>query len=141
RTKDTDVLTEYVRNALARSICQQWRTADRVIHAVTLDPAAEDLINAHIERTERGSFLTLPPAASNRLVAAIRNEVEAAAARSGGAQPVVLASPQVRPFVRRLIATALPAAPVLAFNEVVNGIEIKAHGMVVFSDESANVSA
>jgi len=139
RTKDTDVLTEYVRNALARSICQQYRTADRAIHVVTADPGVEDLVNSHLERTERGSFLALPPQVGNRLIASIRNEIEAAATRSGGQQPVLLVSPQVRPWVRRMIENALPMVPVLAYNEIVNGIEVKAHGMVVWTNETANV--
>src|SRR5262249_18670863 len=76
RTKDTEVLTEYVRNALARSICQMYKGDGKVIHAVTLDPAVEDLINAHLERTERGTLFSLPPIMANRIVAAIRNESE-----------------------------------------------------------------
>lgn len=139
RTRDTDVLTEYVRNALARFICQQHRADDRAIHVVTLDPGVEDLINSHLERTENGAFLTLPPKVANRLIASIRNEIEAAVPHAAGRQPVVLASPQVRPFVRRLIAQALPGVPVLAYNEIVTGVDVKAHGMVVWTHEAANV--
>jgi len=139
RTKDTEILTEYVRNALARTICNLLQGPGRTIHAVTLDPAVEDLIVAHLERSERGSFLTLPPATANRLVSSIRNEVEAAAARSGGAQPCVVASPAVRASVRRLIETALPQVAVLAFNEIARGFEVRTHGMVVLEHESQDV--
>src|SRR6185369_4098709 len=109
------------------------RSDGKSLHVVTLDPGVEDLVNAHLERTDRGTYLALPPQAANRLVASIRNEVEAAAARSGGQQPVLLASPQVRPFVRRLIESALPAVAVLAYNEIVHGVEVKAHGIVVWN--------
>lgn len=139
RTKDAEVLTEYVRNALARAICQQWKADGNLLHAVTLDPAVEDLISGHLERTERGTYLTLPPQAANKIIASIRNEIEAAANKSGGKQPVLLASPQVRPFVRRLIENTLAGVPVLAYNEIVQGIEVKAHGMVVWQNETANV--
>jgi flagellar biosynthesis protein FlhA len=72
RTKDIEILTEYVRNALARSICAQYVDNENSIHCITLDPSIEDMINAHIERTETGSYLTLPPARSNAIVQTIR---------------------------------------------------------------------
>jgi flagellar biosynthesis protein FlhA len=140
RTKDPEILSEYVRNALARTICEQHADADGVIHAVTLDPAVEDLINAHIERGDRGSYLTLPPAAAGKIVNAARAEIDRAAAKSGGRQPVVLASPQVRQYVRRIIETALPAVAVLGYNEIVRGMNVRTHGMVIISDESENLS-
>jgi len=141
RTKDPDVLAEYVRNALARSICEQHRDTENTIHGVTLDPSLEDMINAHVERTERGSYLTLPPALANRIVSAIRNEVEAAATKSGGKPPVVLASPQVRQWVRRLIEVALPNVVVLGYNEIVRGVNVRTHGMVAVADGAENVSS
>ena len=141
RTKDPEILAEYVRNALARTICEQYRDAKRTVHAVTLDPGLEDMVNSHVERSERGSYLTLPPATVNKIVAAIRNELDAAAARSGGAQPVVLASPQVRQWIRRVIETALPKAAVLGFNEIVRGIDVRTHGMAAIKDGAESLSS
>ena len=139
RTKDPDVLAEYGRNALARTICELHADDDSTIHGITLDPAVEDAINSHVERSERGSDLTMPPAMANKTVAEIRKELESAASKSGGTQPVILASPQVRQWIRRLIESALPNAAVLGYNEVVRGINIRTHGMVAISDESENV--
>ena len=139
RTKDPDVLAEYGRNALARTICELHTDDDSTIHGITLDPAVEDAVNSHVERSERGSYLTMPPAMANKTVAAIRKELESAATKSGGTQPVILASPQVRQWIRRLIESALPNAAVLGYNEVVRGINIRTHGMVAISDESENV--
>ena len=136
RTKDPDVLAEYARNALARTICELHADDDATIHGITLDPAVEDSINSHVERSERGSYLTMPPAMASKTVAAIRKELESAATKSGGTQPVILASPQVRQWIRRLIESALPNAAVLGYNEVVRGINIRTHGMVTVSDES-----
>ena len=82
------------------------------------------------------SYLTLPPATANRIVAAIRNELDAATAKSGGTQPVILASPQVRQWIRRLVETALPRAAVLGYNEVVRGIEVRTHGMAAIPLEA-----
>ncbi len=139
RTKDPEVLCEYVRNALARTLCEQHRDGHNTIHGITLDPALEDTINAHVERTERGSYLTLPPALANRVISAIRAELENAAVKAGGRYPVILASPQVRQWVRRLIETALPTTAVLGYNEVVRGVNVRTHGMVTVSDGAQNI--
>ena len=152
RTKDAEILTEYVRNALARTLCEQYRDSDNTIHGVTLDPSLEELIAGHVERTDRGSYLTVPPALANRIVAAIRNEVDAAAARASGKPPVVFTSPQVRQWVRRLVESALPTVAVLGYGEVVRGVNIRTHGMVALdlpvdgqgkgmTDGSENVSS
>ncbi len=136
RTKDPDVLTEYVRSALARTICEQYRDGENTIHGVTLDPALEDLVNSHVERTERGSYLTLSPARAGRVVAAIRNEVDAAVTKSSGKQPVVFSSPQVRQWMRRLIEPSLPNVPVLGYSEVVRGVNVRTHGMAAVEVDS-----
>src|SRR6185503_3233350 len=77
RIKDTEVLTEYVRHALARGICQQHRAADGKLHAVTLDPSLEDFIANSIEHTDRGSYLTLSPEMSAGIVGQIAGKIEA----------------------------------------------------------------
>jgi len=135
RTKDPEILAEYVRNGLARTICEQYRDAKQTIHGITIDPALEDMVSSHVERSDRGSYLTLPPGTVNRIVAAIRNELEAAAARSGGVQPVVLTSPQVRQWIRRTIESALPKVAVLGYNEIVRGIEVRTHGMAAVKEK------
>ncbi len=140
RTKDTDVLTEYVRNALARTICQTYRNNANVIHCITLDPKLEEQINSAIERSERGAFLTLSPATQNAIVEAVHQQIQQAIPGAEGQTPVILCSPQVRLWMRRLIEPALPQVGVLAYNEIVRGVEVKSLGMVVLNDESANVS-
>jgi flagellar biosynthesis protein FlhA len=140
RTKDTDVLTEYVRNALARTICQIYRNDNNTIQCITLDPKLEEQINGHIDRSERGAYLTLPPATQNAIVEAVNKQIQAAIPAAGGQTPVILCSPQVRSWVRRLIEPVLPQVGVLGYNEIVRGIDVKSLGMVVLSDEPANVS-
>jgi flagellar biosynthesis protein FlhA len=139
RTKDPEVLAEYVRNALARTICENHRDQDNTIHAVTLDPAIEDTVNAHVERSERGAYLTLPPALANKVISAIRTELETAAAKTAGQQPVILASPQVRLWIRRLIESTLPNVAVLGYNEIVRGVNVRTHAMVAMTDGVENV--
>ena len=135
RTKDAEILTEYVRNALARNICEQYMDEESVLHGVTLDPTLEDAVNAHVERNERGALFTMPPAMANKIVSAIRAELDRAAAKVNTAAPVVLASPQVRQWVRRLLETAAPNTPVIGYNEVVRGVEVRTHGMVSHEHE------
>ena len=128
RTKDLDVLTEYVRNALARTICQQYRDAEgNKLWCVTLDPALEDAINAHIERTERGTMMTMPPQVAKQIVQKIGGELERLVA--AGHSPVVLCSPQVRSQVRRLVETSLPNVAVLGYNEI-DSVQVESMAMV-----------
>ena len=136
RTKDVEVLTEYVRNALARTICQQYRRDDNTIHCITLDPKLEDRINSHIERSERGTFVTMPPDLQGLMVQAIRKQLEAG---GGGQTPVLLCSPQIRAAVRRIIEPAMPQVAVLAYNEIVKSVQVQSRGMVVLTDETENV--
>ncbi|HPF37251.1 MAG TPA: flagellar biosynthesis protein FlhA [Phycisphaerae bacterium] len=136
RTKDAEILAEYARNALARTICEQHIDNTSTIHAITLDPALEEAINANVERTDRGAFMSLPPAMATKVVTGVRNEIESAAAKSGGHSPVVIASPQVRQWVRRLIESTLPNVAVLGYNEIVRGVNVRTHGMVTIDHEA-----
>ena len=117
----------------------KFEKADGVA-CITLDPALEEQINNHIDRSERGAFLTLPPVLQNRIVEAVNEQIEQAIPGAGGRTPVILCSPQVRAWVKRLIEPVMPQVGVLAYNEIVRGVDVKSLGMVVLSDESANVS-
>jgi flagellar biosynthesis protein FlhA len=139
KTKDIEVLTEYVRNSLARTICSQYRDAAGVIHAVTLDPATEDYLQGNIQRLEQGSALALPPDRQAELALKIRKQIEQAASRAGGAPIVVLCSPQVRLWTRRIVEPVLPLTPVLALNEIVRGIDVQAHGVVSLELQRTNI--
>jgi flagellar biosynthesis protein FlhA len=132
RTKDLDVLTEYVRNSLARTICKQYVDDQDRLWVITLDPALEDFINGHVERTEHGTSNRIPPQAAQQIVQRI-------AARAGeltqtGRTAVLLCSPQVRSSLRRMIEQSLPHVAVLSFNEVVQGIAVEAVALVGMND-------
>ena len=128
RTKDIDVLTEYVRNGLARSICRQYADEHNKILCVTLDPALEDVINSHIERTEYSSALTLPPMLAARISGSISRELQKVL--SAGRPAVVLCSPQVRAATRQLVEPQIPSAAVLAYNEIVKNVTVESVAMV-----------
>jgi flagellar biosynthesis protein FlhA len=136
RTKDTEILTEYARNALARTLCHQHAGEDGRIHCITLDPSLEELISKNLERTDHGSILAIPGEVQTRIVNAIRTQAEKATGETRGRPPVILCPPQVRAWVRRMIEAQLPAVAVLSYNEIVRGFEVESHGMVVLTDET-----
>jgi flagellar biosynthesis protein FlhA len=128
RTKDLDVLTEYARNALARTICNQYVDDQDKLHCLTLDPALEELINGHLDRGERGTTNTMPPATAQQVVSLVA--AKAADLTVAGRSAVVLCGPQVRSAVRRMVEASLPHVAVLAYNEVVPEVSVDAVGMV-----------
>lgn len=139
RTKDLDVLTEYVRNALRRSICNRYAIVDNEtntsrLHCVTLDPAIEDTINGYIERGAAGTTMTLPPTVANRITSAVIQELQKLI--TAGHHPLVLASPQVRAQVRDLLEPHLPAVAVMGYNEVSKGVEVESLGLAQIASES-----
>ncbi|MGD8454335.1 MAG: flagellar biosynthesis protein FlhA [Phycisphaerae bacterium] len=130
KSKDPEILIEYARNALARTICGQCKDAQGVIHCVTFDPATEDYIQANIQRLEYGSALALPPERQSELATKLRQAIETAGPSAAGSPLVVLCSPQIRVWVRRIIEPILPQTAVLALNEIVRGVNVQAHGVV-----------
>jgi flagellar biosynthesis protein FlhA len=141
KTKDPEILTEYARSALARTICSQVKDSANVVHCITLDPRSEDYVAANIQRLDHGSALTLPPERQSELAMKIRQRIEAAAGPAGGAPVVVLCSPQIRLWVRRIIEPLLPQTAVLALNEIVRGVDVQAHGVVSLDASDADVSS
>ncbi len=128
RTKDPEVLTEYVRNALARTLCRQHVEKDGRMYVITLDPRLEDVIKAAIERTERGTFLALTPQMVGRIGERLSKEVEKLV--TAGHTPLILCSPQVRAQVKKIADTIQPGIAVLSYNEIVRDIRVEALGMV-----------
>ena len=129
RTKDVDIMSEYVRNRLARSICQSLLDEEGRIHVVTLDPKLEEVISEGIEHTDRGSFLTLKPMLLQKICRGIVNECEKLISK--GYQAVVLCSPQVRLQVKRMTEPLMPQLVVVSYNEIVKDVEVESEGMVV----------
>ena len=132
RTKDLDVLTEYVRNALARTICKQNVDEQDRIWCLTLDPALEDLVNGHIERSERGMTNTMPPQTAQQIVQRIAGKAQELT--QSGRPAVVLCNPAVRQALRRMLEAGLPHVAVLSFNEIVTEVTVEAVAMVGMND-------
>ncbi len=126
-TQDTDVLTEYVRHALSRSISTAHVQADGTISVVTMDPAVEELIQNSIQHREHGNFLALDPQVAQKILDSLSSLVSNF---SGGQQPVLLVIPQIRPHVRRLTERYFPSLAVLSHNEIAANMKIKSIGTV-----------
>ena len=122
RSKDPEVLTEYVRGSLARTICLRHVGKDGKIYVITLDPKLEDLIRSATERTG------LTPALLGRLADRLRREIERLTA--SGHPPVVLCSAQVRAQVKRIADAVQLGVAVLSYNEIVREVKVESLGMV-----------
>lgn len=126
-THDTDMLTEYVRQALGRAISKKF-IKDKKSNVITLDPKVEQIILDSVQRTEHGSFLTLEPNTTNSIISSLSNQVQRL--MKLGQQPIVLASPIVRLYFRRLTEQAIPGLIVLSYNELDPHLEVQSVGMV-----------
>jgi flagellar biosynthesis protein FlhA len=138
RTKEPEILTEYVRHALGRAICQLHRTEQGHIDCVTFDPRVEELISGNIQSSEGRTMLALAPAVQRRIVEAIRKTVEKAMPLCGGSTPAILCPPQIRLWVRRMIESTMDNVAVLSYNEIVRDVEVDSRGMVILDEEPAN---
>ena len=126
-TKDTDVLTEYVRHAMARQITQQ-NVQDGVLPCITLDPAIENKIAGSVQRTEHGSYVSLDPDTMQKLLTALQEQLHKLTDQ--GYQPIVLTSPTVRPYFRNLVERSIAGLIVLSPAEIEQNVEIQILGVV-----------
>jgi flagellar biosynthesis protein FlhA len=123
-TKDTDVLTEYVRQAMARPITKQFQSADGSLSVMTLDRQVEELIQSSIQRTEVASFLSLEPSIAEKLLVELQGAVESMSPQME-TSPVLLASPGIRHHLRRFVERFMPDLAVLSHSEIIPSVQIK----------------
>ena len=126
-TKDTDILTEYVRHAMARQITQQ-NLQNNTIPCITLDPALENRIAGAVQRTDRGSYVSLDPDTMQKLLTVLNTELTKLT--NMGYQPIVLTSPAVRPYFRKLVERAIEGVIVLSHAEIEQSVELQILGVV-----------
>ena len=127
-TKDLELLTEYVRFALARTICNQVIDEDRSITVVTLSPQIEEIIAANTQKSMQGSFPAVDPDTTTRILDCVRDTLDRIYFYNN--QPVILVSPNIRPVFRRLIEMVFPHVMVISLNEIPNDVEIRTEGVV-----------
>ena len=126
-TRDPDMLTEYVRQSLGRAISSAYITPDHK-DVITLDPQVEKIILDSVQRTEAGSYMTMEPAVSNKIINKVSSLCEKLVKM--GKQPIVLASPVVRFYFKRLTENAIPGLVVLSYNELDPNMDVNAVDMV-----------
>ncbi|AVX20753.1 flagellar biosynthesis protein FlhA [Carboxydocella sporoproducens DSM 16521] len=126
-TKDIDVLTEYVRQALSRQITRQF-ARDGQIAVLTLAPELEQQLRENLQQTEHGSYIALDPMSAQKFYTSLQNAVNQQWQR--GIQPVLLCPPLLRIYIRRIVERVLPDLPILSYNELEGNVQIQAVGTV-----------
>ena len=127
-TRDTDILTEYARQALKRAISARFFAANETTSVVTLDPQVEQEIMGSVKQTEQGAYLTLDPEKTKAIIESTKTEV--AKLESLGKNPIVITSPIVRIYFKKLTEDYYKDLIVVSYNEVEPNIELQSVGMV-----------
>ncbi|APC41134.1 flagellar biosynthesis protein FlhA [Clostridium estertheticum] len=127
-TKDIEVLTEYVRFSLGRSICNGLIDENGVMTIMTLSPEIENIVSNNIQKSLQGSFPAVDPETTSKILNSIKENINTIYFHNN--QPVILVSPKIRPAFRRLIEMVFPTVSVLSLNEIPNEVEIKTEGVV-----------
>ncbi|MDE7016660.1 MAG: flagellar biosynthesis protein FlhA, partial [Lachnospiraceae bacterium] len=127
-TRDTDILTEYVRQSLKRAISNKFFPANETTSVVTLDPKLEQEIMGSVKQTEQGAYLTLDPAKTKAIMDSVG--VETKKLEDLGKIPIVITSPIVRAYFKKLTEDYFKDLVVVSYNEVESNIELQSVGMV-----------
>ena len=127
-TRDTDVLTEYVRQGLKRAISSKYFPANETTSVVTLDPKVEQEIVGSVKQTEQGAYLTLDPEKTKNIMESLKQEV--AKLENIGKNPIVITSPIVRMYFKKLTEDYFKDLIVVSYNEVESNVELQSVGMV-----------
>jgi flagellar biosynthesis protein FlhA len=127
-TKDTDVLTEYVRQAMSRQITLQFTEPGQPLRVLTAGAGLEKAISERIEQSEQGSYLAMDPETTQRIYQVMSTEVSKMV--NSGQQPIILSSPAIRMYLRQLLDRMMPDVPVLSYSELEPHVEVQSVGMV-----------
>ncbi len=127
-TRDTDILTEYVRQSLKRAISTKYFPPHETTNVVTLDPKVEQEIMGSVKQTENGAFLNLDPGRSRAIIDSVGKEVQKL--ENLGKNPIVITSPIVRMYFKRLTEDYYRELVVVSYNEVETNVELQSVGMV-----------
>lgn len=127
-TRDTDILTEYVRQSLKRAISSKFFPANETTSVVTLDPKLEQEIMGSVKQTETGAYLTLDPEKTKAIMKSVGSETDKL--ESLGKNPIIITSPIVRMYFKRLTEDYYKDLVVVSYNEIDSNIELQSVGMV-----------
>ncbi|MEH7604718.1 flagellar biosynthesis protein FlhA [Priestia megaterium] len=127
-TSDTDLLTEYVRQGLARQITSQYTVQEGLLRVLTLSGKVEKTMAEAVQQTEHGNYLSLDPNVSQAIVESIAKQTETLSFQEQS--PIVLCSPAVRMYVRQITERYFPHMAVLSYNELEANVEVQSVGVV-----------
>ena len=127
-SRDTDVLTEYVRQSLKRAISNKYFPSNEVTSVVTLDPKVEQEIMQSVKQTEQGAYLTLDPEKTRAIMDSVGTEIQKL--ESLGKSAIIITSPIVRMYFKKLTEDYFRDLIVISYNEVESNIELQSVGMV-----------
>jgi flagellar biosynthesis protein FlhA len=127
-TKNVDVLTGYVRQALARAITKQYQDQSGSITVMMVSPAVEEKITSSVQHTEYESFVSPDPNMVKGLVGNLQKFIVSFTEK--GLQPIILCSPNTRIYLRKILEKFFPNLVVLSHNEIVRDVNIRSLGMV-----------
>lgn len=134
--KDIDITTEYVRQALKRTITRRFSDGGQ-IRVLTLDTETENKIVASVKKSEQGSYLAMDPQTIQVLIAALNEQIDRV--KEVVPLPIVLTSPIVRIYFKKLIDQFIPNITVLSFSEIDNSVQIQAVGNIALDASAAAV--
>ncbi|MGG0553660.1 flagellar biosynthesis protein FlhA [Priestia aryabhattai] len=127
-TSDTDLLTEYVRQGLARQITSQYTVQEGLLRVLTLSGKVEKTMAEAVQQTEHGNYLSLDPNVSQAIVESIAKQIETLSFQEQS--PIVLCSPAVRMYVRQITERYFTHMAVLSYNELEANVEVQSVGVV-----------
>ena len=127
-TRDTDILTEYVRQGLRRAISSRFFPQNETTSVVTLDPKLEQAIMGAVKQTEQGAYLNLDPDKTKAIMKSVEQETKKL--EDMGRAPIVITSPIVRIYFKRLTEDYYKDLIVVSYNEIESSVELQSVGMV-----------
>ena len=127
-TRDTDILTEYVRQSLKRAISVKYFPAHETTQVITLDPKVEQEIMGSVKQTEQGAYLNLDPERTKKIMDSLGKEVQKL--ENLGKNPIIITSPIVRMYFKRLTEDYYKDLIVVSYNEIESNVELQSVGMV-----------
>jgi len=127
-TKDTDILTEYVRQALSRQITLQYTDPHQPLKVITIGQELEKLISENIQQSDQGSYLSIDPNTSQLIYRNLSDQINRLLQM--GHQAIILTSPMIRMHVRQFIERVMPEVPVISYNELEPHVEVQSVGVV-----------
>lgn len=132
--KDTDIITEYVRQSLKRTITHRFAEANS-LRVITLDTQIEDLIVSSVKKSDQGSYLAMPPDMIQRIVTASNREIDKI--KDVIPTVIILTSPVVRIYYKKLTEQFIPNITVLSYSEIDSTAQIQAIGNISLNPAAA----